>query len=55
MSGFDADGLEQEFFANDPVRKSWKANFLVNIGYGTDEKLFPRLPRLSFDEAALIV
>lgn len=55
MSGFDAAGLEQDFFAGDPDRQSWRANFLVNIGYGTREKLFPRLPRLSFDEAARIV
>lgn len=55
MSGFDKAGIDREFFESDPARKSWKANFLVNIGYGTAEKLFPRLPRLSFDEAALIV
>ena len=30
-----------------------KSNFLVNLGHG-DRKLFPRSPRLSFDEAARI-
>ena len=55
MSGFDKAGLDDEFFTNDPERKTWTADFLVNLGYGTGEKIFPRLPRLDFDEAALIV
>ncbi|HAQ34333.1 MAG TPA: malonic semialdehyde reductase [Alphaproteobacteria bacterium] len=55
MSGFDQDGIDREFFESDPAHKSWKSNFLVNLGHGTGEKIFPRLPRLSFDEAALIV
>jgi hypothetical protein len=28
---------------------------LINIGYGDVEKLFPRSPRLAFDEIAAIV
>lgn len=55
MSGFDKAGIDTEFFASDPERKTWTADFLVNLGYGTGEKIFPRLPRLDFDEAALIV
>ncbi|MGY6532558.1 malonic semialdehyde reductase [Glycocaulis sp.] len=55
MSGFDAVGVDKEFFASDPSMKHWRTNFLVNIGYGTEEKLFPRLPRLSFGEAARIL
>jgi 3-hydroxypropanoate dehydrogenase len=55
MSGFSIEGVDEEFFANDPVRETWTTNFLVNLGYGSGEKLFPRLPRLSFDEAAAIV
>lgn len=55
MSGFDKDGIDAEFFAGDPDRKTWKSDFLVNLGYGSGEKIFPRLPRLGFDEAALIV
>ena len=51
MSGFDAAGLDETFFAGTSV----KANFLVNIGYGDASRdLFPRSPRLSFDEACLI-
>ncbi|WP_394693338.1 malonic semialdehyde reductase [Hyphobacterium sp.] len=55
MSGFSIDGVDQEFFANDPLRSSWTTNFLVNLGYGSGENQFPRLPRLSFDEAATIL
>lgn len=51
MSGFDQDGVNAEFFAGTP----WRANFLCSIGYGTDENLFPRSPRLDFDEACEIV
>jgi len=51
MSGFENDGVDKEFFAGAKV----KSNFLCNIGYGTDEDMFPRAPRLSFDEACEIV
>lgn len=49
MSGFNKDSLEADFFPDG----RWKANFLCNIGYGTDERLFPRNPRLAFDQACL--
>ena len=29
-------------------------NFLVNLGHGDPTSLFPRSPRLGFDEACLI-
>jgi 3-hydroxypropanoate dehydrogenase len=51
MSGFDNAGVDREFLAG----TTWKSNFLCNIGYGTDENLFPRSPRLDFDEACKIV
>lgn len=51
MSGFDNAGVDEEFFKGTAV----KSNFLCNIGYGTDENLFPRSPRLDFDEAAQVV
>jgi 3-hydroxypropanoate dehydrogenase len=51
MSGFDREGVDQEFFPNG----RWKANFLINLGYGDNEKLWPRNPRLSFDEACLVL
>ena len=51
MSGFDAAGVKAEFFAGTSV----EPNFIVNLGYGTDENLFPRSPRLTFEEAATIL
>ena len=47
MSGFDTEAVNREFFADTAV----KANFLCSIGYGTEENLPPRHPRLDFDEA----
>ena len=51
MSGFDADKLNAEFF---PEGK-WKVNLLCNLGYGDPSKLFPRNPRLNFEEASVIL
>ena len=51
MSGFSQDGVNEAFFKGTP----YKANFLCNIGYGTDKDLFKRSPRLAFDEACEIV
>lgn len=51
MSGFDTEGVKAEFFAGTAV----EPNFIVNLGYGTDENLFPRSPRLGFEEAARII
>lgn len=50
MSGFDAAKLDAAFFAGTTI----KSNFLINLGYGDVAGLFPRSPRLSFDEAARI-
>jgi len=47
MSGFDNSKVDAAFFAGQPI----KSNFLVNLGYGDPAGLFPRSPRLSFDEA----
>lgn len=55
MSGFDREGVDKEFFAGAPETEAWKSNFLVNIGYGDDTDLFPRSPRLSFDEACQVL
>ena len=51
MSGFDNAGLDAEFFAG----THWKSNFLVNLGKGDASSIFPRSPRLPFDEACRIV
>lgn len=51
MSGFDNQKLDQAFFAG----TSWKSNFICALGYGDRGKLYPRGPRLAFDEACKIV
>lgn len=48
MSGFDAAKVDEAFFQG----TNWKTNFLINLGYGDPEGLFPRNPRLDFEEAA---
>lgn len=50
MSGFDNAMVDDTFFGGTTI----KSNFLVNLGHGDVSKLFPRSPRLSFDEAARI-
>lgn len=51
MSGFDADAVDREFFAGTAVR----SNVIVNLGKGDPASIFPRSPRLGFDEAARII
>jgi 3-hydroxypropanoate dehydrogenase len=51
MSGFNNALVDETFFAGTQV----KSNFLLNIGYGSQEKLFPRSPRFEFGEIAKIV
>lgn len=51
MSGFDNAMVDQLFFAGTQV----KSNFLCNLGYGDPAGVFPRSPRLSFDEACSII
>ena len=51
MSGFDNGKVDAEFFAGTSV----KSNFLCNLGYGHASKLFPRNPRLEFDEACKLL
>lgn len=51
MSGFDPAGVKAEFFPDSSV----EPNFIVNLGYGSDENLFPRSPRLAFEDAATIL
>lgn len=51
MSGFNQKMVNETFFADSSI----KVNFLCNLGYGTEENLFPRSPRLDFDEANTIL
>ena len=46
MSGFDNNGLDDEFFKG----KNWKSNFLCNLGYGDEEQTRDRAPRYEFSE-----
>jgi 3-hydroxypropanoate dehydrogenase len=50
MSGFDNAKVDAAFFAGTTVR----SNFLCNLGYGDPHGLFPRGPRLSFDDACTV-
>jgi 3-hydroxypropanoate dehydrogenase len=51
MSGFDGAKVNAEFFPDG----KWKVNFLCNLGYGDHSKLFPRNPRLEFEEACRVL
>ena len=51
MAGFDKAAVDAAFFAGTNI----KSNFIVSLGYGTDENLYPRNPRLTCEEAAKIV
>jgi len=65
MSGFDHAKVDEEFFAaGKPCfgcdqeffpEGHVKSNFLCNLGYGDPSTLFPRLPRLAFNEACSLL
>ena len=65
MSGFDNAKVDEEFFPEPvtepesadevPPSSVVKSNFLCNLGYGDQSKLFPRGPRLSFEEACQLL
>ena len=48
MAGFDRKIVDEAFFPDG----NWASQYLINIGYGDDSKLFPRLPRFNVDEIA---
>jgi 3-hydroxypropanoate dehydrogenase len=51
MSGFNNAGVDAEFFAGTDI----KSNFLCSVGHGDPAAVFPRSPRLSFEEACQLV
>lgn len=65
MSGFDNAKVDHEFFPADAKANTFqlehfadshvKSNFICNLGYGDPDKLFPRSPRLEFDEACKLL
>ncbi|AIJ22948.1 MULTISPECIES: malonic semialdehyde reductase [Amycolatopsis] len=46
MTGFDAAGVDKEFFAD----RNWKSLVVVNVGKPGENPWFDRLPRLDYDE-----
>jgi 3-hydroxypropanoate dehydrogenase len=50
MLGFDSAKVDAAFFPDG----KWKSNFLVNLGYGDVSGVYPRNPRLDFDDACRI-
>jgi 3-hydroxypropanoate dehydrogenase len=64
MSGFDNAKVDAEFFSDAacaqdapevPRTGRLRSNFLCNLGYGDAAKLFPRGPRLPFDEVCRVL
>lgn len=51
LSGFNQEVLDAEFFPQGEVH----SNFLCNLGYGDPQALFPRLPRLGFEDACTLL
>ncbi len=51
MAGFNNGLVDQTFFPDG----TWRSNFLVNLGHGDPAGVYPRNPRLDFDEACRIV
>ena len=51
MSGVDLAKVNAEFFSDG----RFSANFILNLGYGDDSKLFNRNPRLSFEQACQVL
>jgi 3-hydroxypropanoate dehydrogenase len=47
MSGFDNAAVDREFFAGTRIQ----SNFICCLGHGKPESIWPRNPRLTFDEA----
>lgn len=51
MSGFDNAKVDLAFLQG----TNWKSNFLCNIGFADTSKVYPRGPRLGFDETCRVV
>lgn len=51
MSGFEKAAVDAAFWAGTSV----ETNFICTLGKGTEEVMWPRLPRLAFEDAAAIL
>jgi 3-hydroxypropanoate dehydrogenase len=47
MSGFDNAGVDRAFFNGTRIQ----SNFICSVGYGKPDSVFPRNPRLTFEDA----
>jgi len=47
MAGYDAAGIDEEFFAG----TTWRTHLVVNLGHPGDNPWFDRLPRVATDDA----
>jgi len=52
MSGFDADKVNEAYFADQPRHR---VNFLCSVGYGDPESIFDRSPRPDFEKFNKVV
>jgi 3-hydroxypropanoate dehydrogenase len=64
MSGFDNAKVDEEFFATGKCESCdeeflaeghLRSNFLCNLGYGDSSRLYPRAPRLDFEETCVLL
>ncbi|MHC2529687.1 nitroreductase [Rhizobium leguminosarum] len=51
MSGFDAELVNRSSFPDG----RFKANFVCSLGYGSGKNIFPRSPRLDFEEVCQVL
>lgn len=51
IGGFNRAQVDDTFFAG----TTWRSNFILNLGHGDPAGVFPRNPRLDFDEACRIM
>lgn len=54
MSGFDNNQVDEEFFSGG-IYKTWRSNFICNLGYGDRSSLPPRDPRPDFADACAVL
>ena len=50
MSGFDREAVDAAFFAD----SGWNSNLPIDTGYGDIQKVYARLPQLSFTDACTL-
>jgi 3-hydroxypropanoate dehydrogenase len=58
MTGFNADMVDREFFGAQQSLfpgGDLRSDILCNLGYGDPSRLFPRDPRLGFDQACVLL